>query len=156
VTRTAEPQNPFHLVIRTWRLINTASAPDTWNPTRGDLNLALKARMCLSKYPPLFFGKFRKMCDQLRAQLHPKVRRQLNSELHRELHARLHAALYHALLAKMFETSFEQTFAALFGSLFDSKYRSLRASTYLALCRQRPRGGRPPGRGVGGRIVVYA
>jgi hypothetical protein len=92
--------------------------------TWADWNLAPKPQLSPSKYLSLFAGKFRKMCIQLRAQLHRKVRWQLNSELYRELHARLHAALYHALLAKLFEKPFERTFAASFGSLFGSKFRS--------------------------------
>jgi hypothetical protein len=116
--------------------------------------LASKPRLCRSKYLSLFVRKFRKMCIQLRTPLRRQVRPQLNSELRRELREQLYAALYHALLAKLFETLFKKTFVALFGSLFDSKFRSLRASVYLALYRQRLRGRRPGGRGVGGETVV--
>ena len=105
-------------------------------------------------YRPSFAGKSRQMCIQLRAQLHRKVRSQLDSELHREQRKRLHAALFDALLAKLFETLFEKTFAALFRPLFKSKCRPFQASTYLALCRQRLQGRRPPGRSPHDRIVV--
>jgi hypothetical protein len=110
--------------------------------------------LCLSMYRPSFAGKSRQMCIQLHAQLHRKVRRQLDSELYRKLREPLHAALYDALFAKLFETLFEKTFAALFGALLDSKFRSLWASTYLALCRPRLQGRRPPGRSPHDRIVV--
>ncbi len=116
--------------------------------------ITLRVTLCRSKYLSLFVRKSRQVCIQLRAQLHRKVRRQLNSELNRELRERLHAALYDALFAKLFETLFEKAFAALLDSSFESMFLSLWASTYLALCRPRLRGRRPPGRSPHDRIVV--
>jgi hypothetical protein len=118
------------------------------------LSIALRAESCRSKYLPLFVTKYRQMCIQLRTRLHRQVCPQLNSELCRKLREQVYAALFAALFAKLFETLSEKTLAALFGSLFALKPRPLWASMCLALCRQRPRGRRPPGRGVGGRIVV--
>jgi hypothetical protein len=121
---------------------------------RGDWNLAPNSRLCLSMYFWLFLRKWRPTCLQPCRDLCLRLNPALCLDLCLNLYLNLNPSLFRTSFAKSFQSLFRTFFAALFGSMFASKDAWLRASSCLAPYRQRPRGRRPVGRGVGGRIVV--
>ena len=128
-------------------------------PAVGSLTTAksdaeIKPRFCPAKYPEKFAGKYLQKYPQSCARLRGHVYLHLNSDLYLDLSDKLFAELSREKFEKLFLKSFQKMFAMLFDLLFDLKYRLLYVSSYLVLYRQKPRGRRPVGRGVGGRIVV--
>jgi len=123
-------------------------------PKRLSCGLALKVRSGLTKYRSLLVVKYRQIYRESCACLRWQVYRKLDHELYRKLHGKLLAELSRSLLSKPHETLIRRFFASLFAAMFGSLFEKLRASSRLPTHRQRPRGRRPVGRGVDGRIVV--
>ncbi len=97
--------------------------------------LMANARLCLSKYLPLFVGKYRPKYRSLRSQLRLQLRRRLNPALNLNLDLNLNPSLHHAMLATLLQKMNPSSFASLFESMFESKLRPLWASTCLELLR---------------------
>jgi hypothetical protein len=138
--------------------LGSRSLPGTRSLIIDNWNLAPKPRFGRSMYLPLYVRKhrpmYRQQCPALRRELRGPARRQLRRALRHRLREQLLADLLVELHATLLKTLLETKLAALLGSLLDSRQGSLQAPKRPALRRQGLQGRRPPGQGVGGRIVV--
>jgi len=112
-------------------------------------------QLCRAKHLTLFTRKYRQMCIQLHTRLRRQVRRSPYLHLNLDLDLDLCPSPYRELFVKPYQPLFVEFFASSFAAMFESLFVQLRDSSRPPTNRQRPRGRRPVGRGVGGRIVVW-
>jgi len=117
-------------------------------------NLSIDLQLNPSLHLSLLVREHRPRRHQLRLELRQQVRRQRDSALNLDLDLNLHRLLHHEMLAELLGTLHQQSLASSLGSNLDSMLRTLPASTPPALHRQKLQSRRPPGHGVGGRIVA--
>jgi hypothetical protein len=111
----------------------------------GDWNLAPKARLCPSKYLPLFVRKYRQMYLRSRTHLRRHVYPDAYLHLYLYLYLDLCPSLFLALFEWFFQKAFQKPFATLYAAIIANKYRRLNDLKYRDLYRPMP----PPRQSLG-------